>query len=56
MATHLELESQDVTLPLHDEGEGVVEALRREAEAASDPYVIMSLEEFQSGIAARRGQ
>ena len=41
---------------LHDDDDGVAEALRREAEAAHDPSVIMSMDEFQSGIAAMRGR
>jgi hypothetical protein len=56
MATLFELEPLVMTLPLHDEDEGVAEALHREAEAASDPSVILSLEEFQSGIAAMSGR
>ena len=51
MLSLFELESQDMTLPLHDEDEGVAEALRREAEAKNDPSVILSLEEFQKVIA-----
>ena len=56
MATRFELKPLVVIPPLHDEDEGVPEALRREAEAARDPSVIMSQEEFQRGIAAMRGR
>jgi len=41
---------------LHDEDDGVVEALRREAEAEHDPDATISLEELQRGIAATLGR
>lgn len=41
---------------LHDDDDGVAEALRREAEAEHDPSVVLSMEEFQRGIAAMRGR
>jgi len=41
---------------LQDEDDGVAEALRRESEAENDPSVILSLDEFQRGIAAMRGR
>lgn len=39
---------------LQDEDDGVAEALRREAEAENDPSVVLTMEEFQRGIAAMR--
>lgn len=41
---------------LDDVDEGVAEALRREAEAEGDPSVILNLEQFETGLAALRGQ
>jgi len=41
---------------LHDEDDGVAEALRRESEAEHDASAILSLDEFQRGIAAMRGR
>lgn len=41
---------------LHDEDEGVAEALRRESEAESDPGVVLSLEGLKEGIRSLRGR
>jgi hypothetical protein len=41
---------------LYDDDNGVTEALRREQEAESDPSVIISLNEFERGIAALRSR
>ena len=39
---------------LHDEDEGIAEALRRDAELETNPSVGLSLEELDQGIKRRR--
>jgi hypothetical protein len=41
---------------LDDTDGGVAEALRREAEAETDPTVIQSVEQFSAGLKALRGR
>jgi hypothetical protein len=41
---------------LHDEDEGLADALRRESEAESDAGVVLTLEEFKAGIRSLRGR
>ena len=41
-------------LVLHDEDEGIAEALRRNAEFEANPSLGMSLEELDQGIESRR--
>ena len=40
---------------LHDEDEGIAEALRRDAELDANPNMGISLEQLDQQIAARRG-
>jgi len=51
LATHLLGSLPSV---LHDEDEGVAEAMRRDAEMDADPTRVMSLDELTARIRARR--
>ena len=52
LAAHL---LQSLPPVLHDEDEGIAEALRRDAEFDANPDMGISLEQLDQQIAARRG-